>query len=92
MSCPPYVMRRALRLRRTGAWSGGVSFPIAKRDPLPKKSPWRNIVFGHFRNTEMARDARYKLVLRNDGKGPNELFDVTADPRRRPTDMTIQDM
>ena len=62
----------------------GRSFlPIAKRDPLPKKSPWRNIVFGHFRNTEMARDARYKLVLRNDGKGPNELFDVTADPREK---------
>jgi choline-sulfatase len=62
----------------------GRSFlPIAKRDPLPKNSPWRNIVFGHFRNTEMARDARYKLVLRNEGKGPNELFDVTADPREK---------
>jgi choline-sulfatase len=62
----------------------GRSFlPIAKRDPLPKNSPWRNIVFGHFRNTEMARDARYKLVFRNDGKGPNELFDVTADPREK---------
>jgi arylsulfatase A-like enzyme len=62
----------------------GRSFlPIAKRDPLPKNSPWRNIVFGHFRNTEMARDARYKLVLRSEGKGPNELFDVTADPREK---------
>lgn len=62
----------------------GRSFlPIAKRDPLPKKAPWRNVVFGHFRNTEMARDARYKLVLRNDGKGPNELFDITADPREK---------
>ena len=57
---------------------------VAKRDPLPKKSPpWRNIVFGHFRYTEMARDARYKLVLRNDGKGPNELFDISADPREK---------
>jgi arylsulfatase A-like enzyme len=63
----------------------GRSFlPIARRDPLPKKSPpWRNIVFGHFRYTEMARDARYKLVLRNDGKGPNELFDISADPREK---------
>jgi choline-sulfatase len=56
---------------------------IAKRDPLPKKSPWRNIVFGHFRNTEMARDTRYKVVLRNDGKGPNELYDIAADPREK---------
>jgi arylsulfatase A-like enzyme len=62
----------------------GRSFlPIAKRDPLPKKSPWRNIVFGHFRNTEMARDNRYKVVLRNEGKGPNELFDISADPKEK---------
>ena len=57
---------------------------IAKRDPLPKQSPrWRNIVFGQFRYTEMARDARYKLVLRHEGKGPNELFDITADPKEK---------
>jgi arylsulfatase A-like enzyme len=62
----------------------GRSFlPIAKRDQLPKKQPWRNLVFAHFRNTEMARDTRYKLVLRNEGKGPNELFDVANDPRER---------
>jgi arylsulfatase A-like enzyme len=62
----------------------GRSFlPIAKRDPLPKNQAWRNLIFGHFRNTEMARDNRYKLVLRNDGKGPNEFYDVRADPRER---------
>jgi choline-sulfatase len=62
----------------------GRSFlPIAKRDVLPKNQPWRNIVFGHFRNTEMARDNRYKIVIRNGGSGPNELFDVVADPRER---------
>ena len=62
----------------------GRSFlPIATRDQLPAKSPWRNLVFGHLRNTEMARDARYKLVVRNDFKGPNELFDVVADPNER---------
>ena len=31
----------------------------------------------------MARDNGYKLVLRNDGKGPNELFDVVGDPREK---------
>lgn len=60
----------------------GRSFlPLARRTPLPKKQPWRNIAFGHFRYAEMARDTRYKLVLRNDGAGPNELFDLSADPR-----------
>lgn len=57
--------------------------PIAKRDPLPKGERWRNLVFGEFRNTEMARDNRFKLVLRNDGAGPNELYDLTADAREK---------
>jgi arylsulfatase A-like enzyme len=63
--------------------SGRNFMPIAKRDPLPKGERWRNLVFGHFRNTEMARDNRFKLVLRNEGSGPNELFDLTKDARER---------
>ena len=31
----------------------------------------------------MARDSRFKLVLRNEGKGPNEFYDLTADPREK---------
>lgn len=62
----------------------GRSFlPIITGTPLPKKEPWRNLVFGHYRNTEMARDNRFKLVQRNDGKGPNELFDLRADAREK---------
>jgi choline-sulfatase len=57
--------------------------PLALNYPLPKKQPWPTTVFGHFRNTEMARDRRYKLVLRNQGAGPNELFDLGADPGER---------
>ena len=56
---------------------------LAANKPLPKKEPWRSTVFGHFRNTEMARDNRFKLVLREEGKGPNELFDLKADPREK---------
>jgi arylsulfatase A-like enzyme len=54
--------------------------PLATNQPLPRRQPWRSTVFGHFRNTEMARDNRFKLVLRNEGKGPNELFDIRSDP------------
>ena len=62
----------------------GRSFlPIATRDPLPKGERWRNLVFAHLHNTEMARDSRFKLVLRNEGKGPNEFYDLTADPREK---------
>jgi len=48
-----------------------------------RKNPWPDHVFGHFRNTEMARDSRYKLVLRDGGKGPGELFDLREDPREK---------
>jgi arylsulfatase A-like enzyme len=54
--------------------------PLATRKPLPKKQPWRNRVFAHFRNTEMAREPRFKLVLRNEGQGPNEFYDLQVDP------------
>lgn len=47
----------------------------------PAKEVWRNLLFGHFRNTEMARDSRYKVILRNNGDGPNELYDLREDPR-----------
>jgi len=47
---------------------------------LPKKHPWRTTVCGHYQNTDMAREERYKVVLRNDGKGPNELYDLSTDP------------
>ncbi len=57
--------------------------PLVLNQPLPKKEIWRNLVFGHFRDTEMARDARYKIVLRNGGQGPNELYDVRSDPREK---------
>jgi arylsulfatase A-like enzyme len=56
---------------------------IATGKPLPKKQPWRTTVFGHYQNTGMARVERYKLVLRNDGKGPNELYDITVDSREK---------
>jgi arylsulfatase A-like enzyme len=63
--------------------SGRSYLPILMGKPLPKKSPWRKVVFGQYRNTEMARDSRLKLVLRNGGNGPNELYDLADDPREK---------
>jgi arylsulfatase A-like enzyme len=57
--------------------------PLATGKPLPKKQPWRNVVYGHYRNADMIRDKQYKLVLRDDGKGPNDLFALTADPHEK---------
>jgi choline-sulfatase len=72
-------------------------WPLVVREPLPKKEPWRQTVFGHFRYTDMVRDKSFKLVIRNDGKGPNELFDLRADPREKtnhydnPQFLTVRD-
>jgi arylsulfatase A-like enzyme len=56
---------------------------IATGKPLPKKQPWRSTVLGHYQDTGMVRVERYKLVLRNDGKGPGELYDLGVDPREK---------
>jgi len=56
---------------------------MATGKPLPKKQRWRSTVCGHYQNTDMARVERYKVVLRDGGKGPNELYDLNADPREK---------
>ena len=65
--------------------------PIVLRQPFPKKEPWRNVIYGRLDNTEMVRDSRFKLVLRNAGQGPNQLFDVTNDPGERKNVYDSQD-
>lgn len=58
-------------------------FPLVLNRQLPRRQPWPGTVFGQFRYTEMARDNRFKLVLRHNGEGPNELFDLRSDPREK---------
>ncbi|MGP8245384.1 MAG: sulfatase [Bryobacteraceae bacterium] len=57
--------------------------PLATGKLLSRKQAWRKAVCARERNTEMARVERYKLVLRNQGKGPNELYDFAGDPGER---------
>jgi arylsulfatase A-like enzyme len=66
-----------------GNLSGRSYLAPATGTPLPAKQPWRNVVFSHLRGTDMVRDSRYKLVLRNGGQGPNEFYDLQADPREK---------
>jgi choline-sulfatase len=72
-------------------------YPLLTRQPLPKKRPWPSTVYGYFRNTEMARDNRHKVVVRNNGEGPNELYDIIGDRRERvnqyenPAFVTVRD-
>src|SRR5438105_10316143 len=64
-------------------FAGRSYLPLVQGKPLPKKQPWRPTAFISYQNSGVARDDRYKLVLRNDGKGPNELYDIRVDPRER---------
>jgi arylsulfatase A-like enzyme len=48
--------------------------------PLPKKQPWRLILCASHGNTDMGREERYKLILRDNTAGPNELYDLSLDP------------
>jgi arylsulfatase A-like enzyme len=57
--------------------------PLVTGKPLPKKQPWRTFVFAQYRGTAMARSDRYKLILRDEGKGPGELYDDKLDARER---------
>ena len=52
---------------------------LPKNKKLAKKLAWRTTICGHLQNTDMAREERYKVVLRDGGKGPNELYDFTSD-------------
>lgn len=61
--------------------SGNSYLSFLTNSPLPKGELWQDLVFGHLRNTMLARDNRFKLVTRNDGEGPNELYDLRSDPR-----------
>jgi arylsulfatase A-like enzyme len=54
--------------------------PVALQKKLPKKQPWRKAVCAHTGNTDMAREEDYKIVLRDGGKGPSELYDMVKDP------------
>ena len=63
---------------------GGYSYlPFVYGRRMGKKQSWPDVALGRIKNAEMARDDRYKLVLRDQGKGPNELFDETVDPKEQ---------
>lgn len=66
-----------------GATAGRSYANLIFNKPFKKGEGWRGVVFGEFRNTEMARDRYYKLIVRNNGEGPNELYDLRQDPRER---------
>jgi arylsulfatase A-like enzyme len=57
--------------------------PILYGRHMSKKQVWQEMAYSGFQDTEMARDDRYKLILRAQGKGPNELYDEAADPQER---------
>lgn len=56
---------------------------VAAGKPLPNRKVWNDLVLGELRGAEMARDNRFKVVLRGEGQGPDELYDLRKDPNER---------
>ena len=54
---------------------------LATGKPQPKKQKWQSTVFAHLQDTWMAHNERYKVVVRDGGKG--ELYDLQSDPAER---------
>ena len=73
----------ALGVAPSNALAGTSYLLMATGKPFPKRTHWRSAVCGAYKNTAMARVERYKWIVRNEGKGPNELYDLTADPHER---------
>jgi arylsulfatase A-like enzyme len=63
--------------------AGNSYFRLAANIPLKKKETWPATVFARYQNVGMARDSRYKLVIRDKGEGLNELYDVRVDTREK---------
>ena len=59
----------------------GRSFALALTDLAPL-TDWKQYQIGEYGDVRMIRDSRYKLVRRYPD-GPNQLFDLDADPRER---------
>ncbi len=56
---------------------------IASGKPLPKRQTWKDLVFGELRGIDMARDNRFKLILREEDQGASELYDLRKDSNER---------
>ena len=63
--------------------SGRSYLTLASGKPLSKRTPWSDLVFAELRGADMARDNRFKLILRPEDQGPSELYDVRGDPNER---------
>jgi arylsulfatase A-like enzyme len=79
----PTICEAAGATPPAGNLCGRSYLPLVTGKPLPKKQPWRTTVFGKYGNTEMARADRYKVVYRDGGKGPGELYDLKTDPAEK---------
>ena len=63
--------------------SGRSCLTLALGKPLPKRRPWTDLVFGGLHGADMARDNRFKLILRPEDQGPSEFYDIRGDPNER---------
>ncbi|MCL4796511.1 MAG: sulfatase-like hydrolase/transferase [Bryobacteraceae bacterium] len=54
---------------------------LATSRALPKGESWRDLAFANHGDVWMARDNRFKLILRENAPSVSELYDLRQDPR-----------
>lgn len=54
---------------------------LATSRALPKGESWRDLAFANHGDVWMARDNRFKLILRENAPSASELYDLRQDPR-----------
>jgi len=54
---------------------------LAANRPLAEKKPWRSLAFSELDDTAMARDSRFKVVVRGEDNAAGEFYDMRLDPR-----------
>ncbi len=54
---------------------------LATSRALPRGESWRDLAFANHGAVWMARDNRFKLILRDSSQSANELYDLRQDPR-----------
>ncbi len=64
-------------LPQKGNYCGRSCWPLLQGT---RPGTWEDCVYAYLGNTYCVRESRYKYVMRNQGFGPNELWDLEEDP------------
>jgi len=79
-------VRRRTSICPSAICADEATFNSSRASPFPRRNLGGRFAYGSFSEpagpADVAIDNGFKLVIRNDGKGPNQLLDRRADPSK----------